>query len=158
LGIDDCLDSLPGGVAGMVVFAADEFAVDFFLEKFALLLGLMLGGSSSSMMMGMGLLLVHRWFTCLVALITLGAVGSFDVGAEIGLGAVMPFTLGGCNASTLGGVDSVMMDCRALIWPAWVSLFAASGGVFCFINCKNCCAARRVRSASESEGTLQFVR
>ena len=93
----------------------------------------------------------------MVVLITLGAVGSFDVGAEIGLGAVMLFTLGGCNASTLGGVDSVMMDCRALMWPAWVSFSVASFGVFCFINCKNCCAARRVRSASESEGTLQFV-
>ena len=77
----------------------------FRLEKFALLLGVMLGGSSS-MMMGMGLLLVRRWFTCLVALITLGAVGSFGVGAEIGLGAVMPFTLGGCKASTLGGCDT----------------------------------------------------
>ena len=93
----------------------------------------------------------------MVALITLGAVGSFDVGAEIGVGAVMSFTLGGCNSSTLGGVDSVMMDYRALMWPAWVSFSVASFGVFCFTNCKNCCAARRVRSASESEGTLQFV-
>ena len=75
----------------------------FRFEKFALLLGVMIGcSSSSSMMMGIGLRLVHRWCTCLVVLITLGAVGSFDVGAEIGLGAVMPFTLGGCNASTLG--------------------------------------------------------
>ena len=93
----------------------------------------------------------------MVVLITLGAVGSFDVGAEIGLDVVMPFTLGGCNASTLGGVDLVMMDCRALMWPAWVSFSVASFGVFCFINCKDCWAARRVRSASESEGTLQFV-
>ena len=62
----------------------------------------------------------------------------------IGLGAVLPLTPGGCIASALGGVVSVMMDCRALMWPAWVSLSAASGGVFCFIDCKNCCAVRRV--------------
>jgi len=100
---------------------------------------MIVGSSSSSTMMGMGLLLVRRQCTCLVALITLGAVGSFEVGAEIGLGAVIPFTLGGCKASTLGGVVSVMIDCRALTWKAWVILSAAPGGVFCFIICRNCC-------------------
>ena len=60
-------------------------------------------------MMGMGLFLVHRWCTCLVALITLGAVGSFDVGEEIGLGAALLLTLGGCIISTLGKVALVMM-------------------------------------------------
>ena len=54
----------------------------FYFGKFALLLGVMIGNSpSSSMMMGIGLLLVRRCCTCLVVLITLGAVGSFDVGA-----------------------------------------------------------------------------
>ena len=117
----------------------------------SLLLEVIVGSrSTSSMMVGMGLLPVRCCCTCLVALITLGAVGSFDVGVVIGLGATLLLTLGGCVVFTLGGVVSVMMVCRALMWPAWVSLSAASGGVFCFINCK-------VWSASESEGTLQFI-
>jgi len=69
-----------------------------------------------------------------VALITLRAVGSFDIEVEIGLGLVLPLTLGGCIGSTLGGVVSVMMDYRDLMWPAWVSLSATSVRIFYFIN------------------------
>ena len=86
----------------MVAFAANDFAVDLSFWEVCTAAGSddrQL--SPSSMMIGMGLLLVRCWCTCLVVLITLGAVGSFDVGAEIGLGVVMPFTLGGCIASTL---------------------------------------------------------
>ena len=128
-------------------------------ENGSLALGAIVGSLfSSSMMMGMaGLLLVRRWCTYLVALITLGGVRSFDVGAVIGLGAALPLTLGGCIDSTLGGVVLVMMDYRALMWHAWVSLSAAPGGVFCFINCKNCCAARRVRSAWRVKGRCSLL-
>jgi len=71
---------------------------------------------SSYMIMGMGLLCVHCWCTCLVAQITLAGVESFDVGAEIELFLVLLLTLGGdALSSTLGGVYSVMMVCNALI-------------------------------------------
>ena len=100
--------------------------------KESLLLEVILGDSaSSSMMMGMGLFLVCRWCTCLVALITLGAVGSFDVGAEIGLLVAPCLTLEGAALSTLGGVASVMVVYKALVCPAWASLSAALIGVIC---------------------------
>ena len=84
MGIDDGLDSLSGGVAGVVAFAANEIAIDFpFGEVFNAAGSDTFGSSSSSMMMGMGLLLVCHWCTCLVDLITLGAVVSFEVGTEI---------------------------------------------------------------------------
>jgi len=67
----------------------------------------------------------------LVALITLGAVGLFDVGAEIGLLVTPWLTLKDATFSTLGVVHLLMMVCRALMCPAWVSLSDALSGVIC---------------------------
>jgi len=50
---------------------------------------------------------------CLVARITLGDVGSLDVGVEIGLIPALPSTLGGDALSTLRGVVLVKMVCNA---------------------------------------------
>jgi len=92
----------------------------------------MIGGFDfSSTMMGMGLFLVRRCCSCLMALITLGAVRLFGIGAEIRLLVVLWLTLRGAALSTLGGVASVMMVCKALMCPAWVSLSAALIGVIC---------------------------
>ena len=110
--------------------------------------------TSSSRMMGMGLFLVRCWCTCLMALITLGAVRSFDVGAAVGM---LVLALGGASSATLGGVLSARMDRRALMWPAWVSLSAAVFVVVFLINCRNSCATRRVRFASHIVGSLQCV-
>ena len=73
-------------------------------------------------------------------------IGTGDAVCPLGLQRFHPRRSGFGDDGLRGFDVTCMGECLCCIF--WSILFN---------NCKNCCAARRVRSASESEGTLQFV-